>query len=554
MYITELASFASLAPLRNLNLYLILGVPFQHIQMANKSSQSLLERPRDNSKTRNTRTRNQSAYKTLLTILLLLAVLIGCIVFSFVILRKSHHKSVQSWKVQPSVLLSFLTGIYVASLDGLIAIGITITWWRSIKHGTTLKELHLISAGVNIMDMVPAFIAGSDARRVAAAALVVLITRLTVGPFTQRSTSPKPHSILRDIQMNMEIAQQVPDKWFGIQESFHNQGVHAAQGMFLNSSLITPTTEGYYCPVNSTCSGSVPGAGLSFTCSNTSEVIGLLDKGSHDSTVFSIDYDWSLYQPMMFLITKYLDSVNETCHGTLWTNNCSITSATVQYPISTRNTTLTIDFLRLVNNHLNITSNYTSAADRDKKYFDVNANAPYGPLQALYYVFSKGYKSKATLFQKDGTLGVGWNPSLESGSNPVWPTMFLDTSIDAEGSSYSPTVQEKCAITWSNPTLSLVSYMYDFMFRAAYAVPTNETSDNAPSYLENFSVSSQGIELWYDTNQGFFAASITVMILGLLAAISLLWGCWQLDRCVTLSPLETAKAFGAPVFAAAGRK
>jgi hypothetical protein len=145
------------------------------------------------------------------------------------------------------------------------------------------------------MDMAPAFLAGSDARRVAAAALVVLITRLTVGPFTQRSIGPRQHNISRDIQMNMGIAQQVPDKWFGTQEVFHNQGVHAAQGMFLNSSLITPTTEGYYCPVNSTCSGSVPAAGLSFTCSTTSEVIDLFDKGSHNLTVFSINYNESLH-------------------------------------------------------------------------------------------------------------------------------------------------------------------------------------------------------------------------------------------------------------------
>lgn len=213
--------------------------------------------------------------------------------------------------------------------------------------------------------------------------------------------------------------------------------------MFLNSSVITPTTEGYYCPVNSTCSGSVPAAGLSFTCSITLEVIDLFDKCSHNSTVFSIDYDWSLHQPMMFLITKYLDSVNKTCYGTLRTDNCSITSATVQYPISIRDTTLTIDFLRLVNNHLNITFNYTSAADQNRKNFDgtvSNPNAPYGSLQALYYVFSTGYKSNAILFLKPDTQVVSWKPSLDSYSNPVWSTMFLNTSIDAEGSNYSSTI------------------------------------------------------------------------------------------------------------------
>ena len=42
------------------------------------------------------------------------------------------------------------------------------------------------------------------------------------------------------------------------------------------------------------------------------------------------------------------------------------------------------------------------------------------------------------------------------------------------------------------------------------------------------------------------------MILGILATMSLLWGWWQLDRYVTLSPLETGKAFGAPILMTAG--
>jgi len=96
--------------------------------------------------------------------------------------------------------------------------------------------------------------------------------------------------------------------------------------------------------------------------------------------------------------------------------------------------------------------------------------------------------------------------------------------------------------------------MYKFIFRAAYAVPTNKTSDEALSYVTNFSVPSQGVELWYNTSQDFFAASSAVMLLGPLATISLLWGYCQIDRCVTLSPLETGKAFNAPVFAAAGPK
>jgi len=55
--------------------------------------------------------------------------------------------------------------------------------------------------------------------------------------------------------------------------------------------LLGSTIDGYYCLINSTCSGSVPAAGLKFTCSTTEEAIDLFEKVSHNSTVFNIDYD-----------------------------------------------------------------------------------------------------------------------------------------------------------------------------------------------------------------------------------------------------------------------
>jgi len=42
------------------------------------------------------------------------------------------------------------------------------------------------------------------------------------------------------------------------------------------------------------------------------------------------------------------------------------------------------------------------------------------------------------------------------------------------------------------------------------------------------------------------------MLLGLFAILLLLWGWWELGRPVTLSPLETAKAFAAPILLGAG--
>lgn len=532
--------------------------------MADKSSRSLLNLHGASSKPRDARIRKRSAYKTLWTIILLLALLIGCIIASVAILLKSHQDSAKSWKLQPSVLLSFLSGVYAAALSGLFTTGIAITWWRSITHGSTLKQLHYISAGMSPVDIVPAFLAGSGARRVALAALVILITNLTVGPLTQRSTRPRSHDVSKSIEMSMQLAQQIPDGWFGSGRTFYNRGLHVAQGTFLNSSLTTSTAAGYYCPVNSTCSGSVPAAGITFGCSTTSEVVDLLDINNQGSTVFGIDFAYyngsdiytsesvllnavnSSDRSMLSMTTKYIDSVEGACAATLRTDICNITIANVHYPILIRDTTLTLDLFQLVNRP-DIISDDTSATNQ------ASNNQEWGPLLAIVRIFSTAYKSKAML-SNDTQGGVLWTINGEIDTSPIWPTMFLDANIDAEGSNYSSTIRERCPMVWSSPTLPLVGYMYDIMFRAAYAVPTTNTSDTSQSFVQTFIAASNGAELWHITDFRFLAASVAAMLLGLLATISLLWGWWQLDHYVSLSPLETGKALGAPVFAAAGPK
>lgn len=44
----------------------------------------------------------------------------------------------------------------------------------------------------------------------------------------------------------------------------------------------------------------------------------------------------------------------------------------------------------------------------------------------------------------------------------------------------------------------------------------------------------------------YLAAALIAILLALLALVNLLWGWWQLEQSVTLSPIETARAFGAP--------
>jgi hypothetical protein len=49
------------------------------------------------------------------------------------------------------------------------------------------------------------------------------------------------------------------------------------------------------------------------------------------------------------------------------------------------------------------------------------------------------------------------------------------------------------------------------------------------------------------SNHAFLAGGVAVMLVVVIGVMPLFYGFWDLGRDVTLSPIETAKAFGAPV-------
>lgn len=49
----------------------------------------------------------------------------------------------------------------------------------------------------------------------------------------------------------------------------------------------------------------------------------------------------------------------------------------------------------------------------------------------------------------------------------------------------------------------------------------------------------------------FLTAALAVMFAGLLSAMAFFWGFWELERKITLSPLEIAGAKGASIFSGA---
>lgn len=501
--------------------------------MVDSSSRSLLAPHGEPIKRPVSSTGKRNAYKTPLIIFPLSAILIGCIFASVAVLIVSNDDPVKSWKVQPSVLLSLLASIYAIVLGALFMAGVAITWWRSMTHGTTLKRLHFIYAGTEPKDFIRAIIAGSHARRVAIAALIIFLARIATGPLLQRSTKPETRTVTRNINVNMNIAGEIPNGFYGNWDRADPIEAQLAQQTIFNKTIKPIGSPNTPCLADGSCSALVPGAGLNYACTSDNQTIKMDDKNNVNTTIFRINHNITTEfgQPMLHLTVKYISEVDNSCMGTLTTESCYIIPATIWYPITISNGTLSMDAFSLLKN-LTIVKNYTSAADATP----ANDSDPLGPLAGLREGIASLFQSEAVLNQNsDGQ--VIFLPSEKPYNSPSWLTLYLD----------SRAMTQKCSIVWINPTKIILAYFFDYMFRSAYLVPKNDQE-----YLQKITATFAGSELWYITDFRWLAAAVAVMALGTVAAMTLLWGWWQLDHYVTLSPLETGKAFGAPILQGAG--
>ncbi|KAF2006764.1 hypothetical protein P154DRAFT_224468 [Amniculicola lignicola CBS 123094] len=511
--------------------------------MADNTSRHLLQPYGSASNPKRTWRSKASARKSPMLVLPPFAILCGSIIMMIVVLVSSNKDPVSDWSVQPSVFVALLTGIYTVILSGLFMYGVTVTWWKSIANGTTLKNLHFIHAAASPTEFISAVMAGSEATKVALAALLVFVVRLSIGPISQRATESRNQDITKDLTMNIHLANEIPDGWFGKWGHFDSRGIRMLQDTLLDLNITTTNAQGFNCPDNGLCTGMVTAAGINWGCKTTTEKIDMADAKNLNATLFSIDMDmdYGFEEPVLFLTTKHISAVDGACVGTLTTDICNIIPATTWYPITMRNTSVTMRRMDAVYN-TQIKSNYTSKADN----YTTDLNAPIGPLEGIYRGIGFAMRSEALLCN-DSAGNLGYCSSLDSYRSPVWPSYYLDTTVTSKGSPYPESVQTKCPLVWQPPAESVLSMVFEYMFRASFEVGGVEDR-----YKQNFTATYTGSELWHFTDFTWMGAATGLMVLGLVAAFGLVWGWWELGRHITLSPLETGKAFGAPILMTAG--
>jgi len=444
---------------------------------------------------------------------------LACMGASVATIVISDNQTVASWTIQPAVLLAILAALSNVALGIAFSEAVVVTWWTSATNGASLEELHYIW-DKGLTNFVAALAAGPTAGKVAGTMLALIIIKVATGPLLQRATRQEIKEVVTEGAIELNVVQHLPSGWIGSVET-NSSIVGSGNSVQVTSAwwrkaTITVRSPRSYC--DGTCEGNVPGAGITYNCSSTTRALDLFT--GYNATLFEINTTMSQNStgaPFLLLTTLYSSAIDDNCTATLTVDTCKIEAAIIEYPVTIQNSTVTLNSDKL--NHTRVRSTYTDRGDLPT----VRRGSAAGVLRGLDR-FSSNFKTRT--WQLD--------PSTFQGK-PIGE-MFLQTDPKL----YTDFTYENCPLKWSSPTDYVLDSMQDFMFRAALRAAKRTDS-------QTFSVRRAKRRLVFHSVYGYLAAASTTTLFGTFFVLITLQGRWSLGRAVSLSPLETANAFCAPL-------
>ena len=134
------------------------------------------------------------------------------ILVSFGILMGSRGAAVLSWNVQPSAYLAICSAVANQALRFASFQGVIIAWWCRASRGTTLRQLHRDwRAGMTILGAL------SNARNMGFIGLACILSTLVAidGPLLQKATNVVSAPIGETMSLNVSLAPEVPTGFTG---------------------------------------------------------------------------------------------------------------------------------------------------------------------------------------------------------------------------------------------------------------------------------------------------------------------------------------------------
>lgn len=454
------------------------------------------------------------------------------IVASIAILIASDKKPISDWTFQPTVYLSIASTLTNITLYFAFTKGVTISWWRrAMKDETHLADLH------RYWDYSSSLWAASTAGRrfnlVALACVLVAIAPIN-GPFLQRAsrvTTAQQHS---SPTLEISLAPAIP---FGFSGYISGRGYDVS----LYTTNFTPTVQAYNnralinigpTGCGGVCSAKVLAAGFAVNCSSypfafdlrpsTSDPVG--PATINGTQVFISSFDWGVTSAQNIgLNIQYKNSPE--CYGDLVVQNCTLRSATVQYPvvINGNDSTIALDPASTIYDDVVTEISATTVENRQ------------GPtaLGGLWLALSNRFNSEAHL-RWAGAVGY---ELLNEGATANQYVLINGSGRDQYGG-YSPGTS--CSLYYQDPVNDLLQSARELMFRAAVAA----ANSSSIQHVQAHQTSTRPI---YESHYVFLAIATAVTAIA-IACVSLTFrGYWRLGREFSMGPIEIATAFNAPM-------
>lgn len=111
---------------------------------------------------------------------------------------------------------------------------------------------------------------------------------------------------------------------------------------------------------------------------------------------------------------------------------------------------------------------------------------------------------------------------------------------DAANSSEAYSVATGCTVRFKDPTNDLLEEARKFMFQTA--VSSSNSSD-----IQHVSSAETASHPVYQSHYEFLAIAVVLTVLAIFLVSATFGGYWHLGRPMTMSPVELAKAFNAPL-------
>ena len=471
----------------------------------------------------------------------LLGVLAG-IAAAVAILVKSDQQPVKSWSLQPTVCLAIVTAITNILLHFALTEGVNVAWWkRATDENTEVADLHRYWSYGN--SLLAAMTSGRHINMVAVACMFVAIGPVN-GPLLQRASRVTVARFQQSTNVQINIAHELPNGYTG-----YLSGRGLGVGLLAPAFTRTVQGENNQAVINVTASGctgqcntTIPGAGFAINCSVSTmpyaltieppapgETFNTSQEAIANGTLsFGSYLEWSFQNPgIVSLGVQYKN--DPACDGELQIRNCTMTAAVVDYPV-------------IINGNKSIIELLPGSSMFDDKvinHTDVALATTSGPttLGGFGKALSNTYNSEANL-RFVGAVGY---ELITTGATANRYAVINQNSTTGSGmGSYA-----NCDLSFRDPSNDLVQAVRSLMFRTAIAA----ANSSIPADSQYVTAQESNTLPIYESHYLYLGLAVLVTSLGWLAMLPIFGGWWHLGRTVTMSPVETGKAFRAPMLA-----